>query len=127
MVSTVVAVVVAGCADAAFWTATEFANADNKCFVQQTAIVKILQQRRKSRIEHRSRFVFHALRQTNMNVPRMTIRICNLRPVNFHNPRSGFDQSPCQQTTLAKRRATILVAKFFLLRPKIKRLPRATG
>lgn len=91
VVATIVRVIVARSADASLRAAAEFANRDQQGFIQQAALIQILDQSTESLIEHWCRLILHAFAQVLVLVPAVIVAVGDLGPDNFHDPGAGFD------------------------------------
>src|SRR5439155_7280816 len=103
VIAAVIAIAIAGGADASLRTAAEFAEGNDERFVQEAALVEVGDERRKATVEHGGRLVLHAGREANVNVPGVIVAIGDLGPDDFDDARSRFDQAASQQAALAKR------------------------
>ena len=87
-----------------FGSASKLADRYDQRFVEQPALVEILNQRRKADVELWAEHVFHSVRILSVRIPKWIVdRIVTrfARPLHVNKSNTGFDQSSSEQHTLA--------------------------
>jgi len=105
----VAAIILGGEFSLAVHGSPEFAATDDERIVQQTPLFQILNERGRRLIHLTGRGPYR-FREAVVMVPRMVVGVGDLRPHDFDDPRTGFDQPASQQQALVERVAAVTIA-----------------